>query len=61
MQFLKQEGLMLQRKPTPMQVNAVPVLLDINVNVNRKHSKDKDSEEALFETFSIQNLEVQVC
>ena len=58
MQFLKQEGLMLLTKPTPMQVNAVPALEDI---VKREHSKDKDSEETLFETFSIQNLEVQVC
>ena len=58
MQFLKQEGLMLLRKPTPMQVNAVPALGDF---VKREHSKDKDSEEALFEVFSIQNLELQVC
>ena len=58
MQFLKQEALMLLRKPTPMQVNAVPGLVDF---VKRKHSKDKDSEEALFETFGIQNLELQVC
>ena len=59
MQFLKQEGVMLLRKPTPMQVNAVPALVgDI---VKREHSKDKDSEEALFEVFSIQNLEMQVC
>ena len=57
MQFLKQEGLMLLRKPTPMQVNAVPALVDF---VKREHSKDKNREEALFEVFSIQNLEVQV-
>ena len=50
MQYLKQEGLMLLRKPTPMQVNAVPALRDI---VKREHSKDKDSEEALFETLNI--------
>ena len=58
MQFLKQEGLMLLTKPTPMQVNAVPAL---GVIVKREHSKDQDSEEALFEVFSIENLEVQVC
>ena len=59
MQFLKQEALMPLRKPTQMQVNAVPALVgDI---VKREHSKDKDSEEALFEVFSIQNLELQVC
>ena len=58
MQFLKQEGLILLTKPTPMQVNAVPALRDI---VKREHSKDKDSEEALFEVFSIENLELQVC
>ena len=58
MQFLKQEGLMLLTKPTPMQVNVIPALEDI---VKLEHSKDKDSEEALFETFSIENLEVQVC
>ena len=46
MQFLKQEGLMLLRKPIPMQVNAVPALVDF---VKREHSKDKDSEEALVE------------
>ena len=53
-----QEGLMLLTKPTPMQVNAVPALIDI---VKREHSKDKDSEEILLETFSTQNLELQVC
>ena len=58
MQFLKQEGLMLLRKPIPMQVNAVPALVDF---VKRERSKDKDREEALFETFSIENLELQVC
>ena len=59
MQFLRRGELMLLRKPTPMQVNAVPALVgDI---VKREHSKDKDSEEALFEVFSIQNLELQVC
>ena len=58
MPFLKQEGLMLLRKPTPMQVNAVPALGDI---VREEHSKDEDSEETLLETFSTQNLELQVC
>ena len=58
MQFLKQEELMLLTKPIPMQVNDVPALGDI---VKREQSKDKDSEEVLFEVFSIQNLEVQVC
>ena len=59
MQFLRRGELMLLRKPTPMQVNAVPALVgDI---VKREHSKDKNREEALFEVFSIQNLELQVC
>ena len=58
MQFLKQEGLMLLTKLIPMQVNAVPALVDF---VKREHSKDKNREEALFEVFSIQNLELQVC
>ena len=58
MPFLKQEELMLLTKPTPMQVNAVPALGDF---VKREHSKDKNREEALFEVFSIQNLELQVC
>ena len=58
MQFLKQEGLMLLRKPTPMQVNAVPALGDI---VKREPSKDEDSEQTLLETFSTLNLELQVC
>ena len=58
MQFLKQEGLMPLTKPIPMQVNAVPALGDF---VKREHSKDKNSEEALFEVFSIENLELQVC
>ena len=58
MQFLKQEGVMLLRKPTPMQVNAVPALGDI---VKREPSKDEDSEQTLLETFSTLNLELQVC
>ena len=50
MQFLKQEGLMLLTKLIPMQVNAVPALVDF---VKREHSKDKNREEALFETLNI--------
>ena len=45
-------------KADPNAGERCPGLADF---VKRKHLKDKDSEEVLFETLNIQNLEVQVC